>query len=335
MEWKKIKAHFGDELQEGFPLHSITTVQTGGKAKGFVWAKTQEELIDAAEFLKSNGIRFLVVGGLSNLLFSDRGYDGIIVKNQTSGIKYDKGILQVQGGTPLQELIDFTIDNGLAGLQKMTGIPGTVGGAVYGNAGAYGQTISDFITSVTIFHEGKKIRLSKSACKFDYRTSVFKQTKDIILSAEFKLPKANSKELQKESADILSQRMKKYLPGLRSPGSFFMNVYVDKIPAAGLKLIPKEKIRNGRAHVGWILESVGAKGMKVGGVHVADYHSNLFINQDNGTSQDYYDLAKKLAAKVKEKYGICLEPEVQLIDLPWHKQAPGFHNKLVSSSKER
>lgn len=312
--WQKIKAHFGDNFQEDFQLNTITTVQTGGRAKGFFWVKTQEELISAIEFLKTNGIRFLVVGGLSNLLFSDQGFDGVIIKNQISGIRFNKGIVQVQSGTPLQELVDFTIDNGLSGLQKMTGIPGTVGGAIYGNAGAYGQTISDFITSVTILHEGEKILVNKSACRFSYRTSVFKKNGALILNTEFKLPKAKSKELQKESADILSQRMKKYLPGLRSPGSFFMNVYVSKIPAAGLRLIPPEKIRNGRAHVGWILESVGAKGYKVGGVEVADYHGNLFINRQNGTSQDYRNLANELSRRVKEKYGIILEPEVQIID---------------------
>jgi UDP-N-acetylmuramate dehydrogenase len=315
-KWQKVKAHFGDKLQVNFPLKTITTVRTGGDAKGLIRAKTQPELIDAVEFLKTNNIAFLVVGGLSNLLFSDQGFDGIIIKNEVTGIDYDGKIIHVQSGTPLQELVDFTVKNRLAGMQKMTGIPGTVGGAVYGNAGAYGQTISDFITSVTFLRDGQKITLDKIACKFDYRTTVFKQKKDIVLSAEFKLTKTNREELQKESAEILNQRQKKYPPGLKSPGSFFMNVYVDKIPPEGLKLIPKNKVRNGRAHVGWILESVGSKGEKVGDVHVADYHGNLFINAGRGTSADYLNLATNLAKKVKAKYGIILHPEVQMINLP-------------------
>ncbi len=314
-KWQKVKARFGDNFEENFPLHTITTVQTGGNARGFIWAKTQAELINAVEFLKTNSIRFLVVGGLSNLLFSDQGFNGVIIKNQASGIKYENAVVSAQSGTPLQELVDFTIDKGLSGMQKMAGIPGTVGGAVYGNAGAYGQTISDFITSVTVLHDGQKLKLDKSACKFDYRMSIFKESKDIILSAQFKFPKADHQELRNEAENVLSMRLKKYMPGLKTPGSFFMNVYVDKIPAQGLKLIPQDKIRNGRAHVGWILESVGAKGYKVGGVEVADYHGNLFINRQNGTSSDFTNLAKELGKKVKEKYGIILQPEVQLIDL--------------------
>ncbi len=311
-----IKTHFGDDFQAAFPLNTITTVQTGGKAKGFVWTKTLEELVSAVEFLTKKKVSFLVVGGLSNLLFSDQGFDGVIVKNQAGGIDLNEKIINSQSGTPLQELVDFTVENGLAGMQKMTGIPGTVGGAIYGNAGAYGQNISDFLTSVTILHKGKKITLSKDDCKFAYRMSIFKLTKDLILSAKFALPTSDKKILSKESADILSLRMKKYLPGLKTPGSFFMNVYVDKIPPQGLKLIPKDKIRNGRAHVGWILESLGAKGYKVGGVEVANYHGNLFINSGNGSSADYYQLARDLAQKVKAKYGIILIPEVQLVGLP-------------------
>lgn len=311
--WEEVKSHFPN-MQEGFPLRTITTVQTGGNARGLVRVKTGEQLIEAVEFLQTNHIRFLVVGGLSNLLFSDDGYEGAIVKNEVSRIEYNNETVVVQSGTVLQELVDFTIEKGLSGLHKMTGIPGTVGGAIYGNAGAYGQTISDFITSVTIFHEGKNIRLSQLDCGFDYRMSLFKKTKDLILSAEFKLTQADGKLLQEESKTILEERLKKYHPGLKSPGSFFMNVYVDKIPAEGLALIPADKIRNGRAHVGWILESVGAKGYRVGGVEVANYHGNLFINQQNGTSQDYRNLANELSKRVKEKYGIVLEPEVQIID---------------------
>lgn len=310
----EVKKHFGDKLEENFPLYTLTTVQTGGSAEGLVRVGSELELIDAVEFLKKSGVKFLVVGGLSNLLFADKGFDGIIVKNENGGLNENGATVVAYGGTILQGLVDFTIEKGLSGLHKMTGIPGTVGGAIYGNAGAYGQTISDFITSANVLREGKKIRLSKSDCKFDYRNSLFKKTKDLILSAEFRLEKADEKSLQEESKKVLDQRLEKYHPGLKSPGSFFMNVYVDQIPAQGLKMIPKDKIRNGRVHVGWILESVGAKGSKVGGVHVASYHGNLFINQDHGTSADYINLAKELSKKVKEKYGVNLIPEVQLID---------------------
>ncbi len=316
MDWNRVKSHFGSKLDENIPLSAVTTVQTGGNARGMIRVKSIDELVETAKFLKQNGIKNLVVGGQSNLLFPDQGYDGIIVKNEAEGIEFDGEIVTAQSGTVLQGLVNFTIEKGLNGLDKMTGIPGTVGGAVYGNAGAYGQTISDYLESVSVFRDGQIVKMSKEECGFQYRTSVFKQTRDLILSVDFKLPKDTSEHLAEESRQIYSIRIKKYPPGLKSPGSFFMNVPVENIPPEGLKLIPEDKIRNGRAHVGWILESVGAKGMRVGGVAVADYHGNLFINEANGTSSDYYKLAQILARKVKDKYDIRLTPEVQLIDLP-------------------
>jgi UDP-N-acetylmuramate dehydrogenase len=123
-------------------------------------------------------------------------------------------------------------------------------------------------------------------------------------------------DLQTEADQVFQERLKKYPTGIKCPGSFFKNVPFEKVPEDKRALIDPAKIKNDRVHVGWLLETVGARGMEVGGIRVTDYHANLMVNQGNGTAQDVYNLAKDLAGKVKEKYGVELEPEVQFVNLP-------------------
>lgn len=297
-----------------FPLNTLTTVKTGGKAKGLVIIKSLEELIEALRTYV--GENYLIVGGGSNLIFPDSGYDGIIIKNEIQGFQLQDGTVTVQSGTPLQDLVDFTISNGLGELNKLTGIPGTVGGAIYGNAGAYGQTISDKLVSVQILRDGKLIDLPCKECEFDYRESIFKKTKEPIINAKFKLPKEDKSVLKQDSEEIFNLRLEKYPLGLKCPGSFFKNVPIKNVPANSLHLIPEDKVKHDRVHTGWLLETVEGKGLRVGGVEVAPYHANLLINKFNGTSEDFLRLSQELSKRVKDKYGIILEPEVQLISFP-------------------
>lgn len=294
-----------------FPLSSLTTVKTGGKAKGLLKVKTLQELVKTINSLMDE--KFLIVGGCSNLIFSDSGYEGIIVKNELIGIKTEDASVAVQSGTPLQQLVNLTIERGLSGLHKLTGIPGTVGGAIYGNAGAYGQTISDNLMSVTILKNSKLVTLKRAECNFAYRYSLFKQIKYPIVEIKFKFSKKDPQLLKEEADEVFKKRLEKYPPFLKCPGSFFMNVPLNQIPRQKVFLIPQDKIKNNMVHVGWLLESVGSKGYKVGGIEVADYHGNLFINRNNGTSTDYIHLALELANRIKAKYGIFLKPEVQII----------------------
>jgi UDP-N-acetylmuramate dehydrogenase len=307
--------------QKDFLLSNITTLKIGGPAKEFIVAKTQEELIDT---LKKNQ-DFLIIGGGSNLLISDKGVDKLVIKQEVTGIETSQpdGLITVQAGTPLQDLVDYTIKNGFSGAQKLTGIPGTVGGAVYGNAAAYGQTISDYITKVRCFNpdligvNGQDFKtLTKSECRFDYRESGFKTNGLIILEIIFKFPKGSSKDLENESKDILEKRLAKYKPGILCPGSFFKNVIIEKLTPKQKAMIPKERDYYGKAPAWYFLDEVGARGDKMGDIEIADFHGNLFMNVGSGKASDFYKLAKKYFVKVKERFGIELEPEVQLINLP-------------------
>ncbi|MBI2600277.1 UDP-N-acetylmuramate dehydrogenase [Candidatus Daviesbacteria bacterium] len=309
-------------FQNNFPLNQITTLQIGGPARQFVTATTQDELIESIGLASQQNIPHLLIGGGSNLLVADEGVNKLVIKNEVEGITKVVRFLTVKSGTPLQHLVDFSIANNLSGLQNLSGIPGTLGGAVFGNAGAYGQSISDYLREVVCFHPSaplgtsRIVTLQKDECEFDYRDSIFKRNKLAILEIVFKLDVGKSKDLRKEADEILEKRLVKYPKGIKCPGSFFKNFIAEKLPKEILKKIPKEKIVYGKLPAGSLLEMVGAQGDKLGDIEIASYHANLFMNKGNGKASDFYALAKKYVQKVKTKFGIILEPEVQLINLP-------------------
>ena len=303
-------------FQEDFSLKTITTLGIGGPAKQFIAVKTPEDLKEALSFAKTNNLESLFIGGGSNLLVSDEGVEKVVIKNEIKGITQEGMTLKVKSGTPLQELVNYSIEHNLAGLQKLTGIPGTVGGAVFGNAGAYGQSISDHLTQVqTLSSEGEK-SFSKNQCEFEYRSSIFKKNHFPILEIIFTLTEGGRETMKKEAQETLKQREIKYPSGIRCPGSFFKNLVVTELTKEVLDKIPEEKIVYGKVPAGALLEEIGARGMEKGAIEIAPYHANLFINRGNGTAKDFYELAKDVALKVKERFGISLEPEVQLINLP-------------------
>ena len=196
-------------------MSNVTTLQIGGPTKDFQIVHTEQELLD---LIKDNP-DFLIIGGGSNLLVSDKGIDKLVIKNEITEISTSQESeptceVKVKSGTLLQNLVDYSIAHGLSGLQKLTGIPGTVGGAIYGNAGAYGQTISDYITQIVILSEAKNLKIiTKNRCQFGYRDSIFKKNKEIILEITFQLEKADPAILAQEAKEILEKRLVKYPNG--------------------------------------------------------------------------------------------------------------------------
>lgn len=305
-------------FQQNIPLGQFTTLKIGGPSKYFCVVSSKAELIEALEYAKEHNLDRFILGGGSNLLISDEGFPGLVIKNEIQGISFRGSTpnLIVGSGTKLQELVDFTVANGLSGIQKLTGIYGTVGGAVFGNTGAYGQTISDHLIKVVCLRDGKIVVLNNKQCEFGYRDSVFKKNGDVILEVHFKFPTGNGKNLQQESQEISVQRQIKFPPSLKCPGSFFKNIPLEKIPENTLKLIPKDKITFNKVASAVLLEAVGAKGRRVGDTQVSQNHANLIINLGKGKSSDFHTLASSLIKDVYEKFGVQLEPEVQLINLP-------------------
>lgn len=306
------------QILDNIPFKELTALNIGGPAKKVVTVVSEQELVGALSFAREVNLPFLIIGGGSNLLVSDSGVDALVIKNEMEGIKKEVKTLTVKSGTILQHLIDYANQNNLAGLQNLAGIPGTVGGAVYGNAGAYGQSISDCLREVTALDPdtGQTVTLSKEECEFSYRDSIFKKNRFIILEVKLKLEQGDGEKLKKESAETIKKRSIKYPPGIKCPGSFFKNLIATDLPKEVLGKIPKDKIVYGKIPAGTLLEMVGARGDNLNGIEIASYHANLFINKGGGKAQDFYTLAKKYADKVRLELGIELEPEVQLINLP-------------------
>ncbi len=296
----------------------LTTLKIGGPIKGFVSAKNEEQLLNNLDLVRIKKEPFIVIGGGSNLLVSDQGFNGIVIKNEVTGIKKAGLQLTVKGGVILQDLVDYANHYGLSGLESLAGIPGTVGGAIYGNAGAYGQTISDHITSVKSFsiNNSEVTNVDKTACEFSYRYSAFKKSRNVILEALFSLNQGDGGQLKTISTETIKKRAVKYPAGIKCPGSFFKNLVAAELSPEILARIPKEIIVYGKVPAGSLLERAGAKGDFLGGIKIAPYHANLFINIGGGSATDFYNLAKKYVEKVQLMFGVILEPEVQLINLP-------------------
>ena len=282
------------KVLENVSLALYTTLGVGGPARYLMEVETVAEMREAVGLKE----KWLVIAGGSNLLVSNDGYDGLVIVNRMPG-----------SGVMLDELVNKMNDQGFAGMECLAGIPGTVGGAVYGNAGAYGQTISDHLKGVMTLTGF----WPKEKCGFGYRESMFKKNGEIILEVEFDLPKGERETLIAKSNEIRELRMKKYPPEMKCPGSFFMNLWFDQLPKETQEQIPAEKIKGGKVAAGYLLEQVGAKGRKLGGAAVADYHGNLIYNAGGATAKDVWELARQLQTEVKEKFGVMLVPEVQLL----------------------
>jgi UDP-N-acetylmuramate dehydrogenase len=202
----------------------------------------------------------------------------------------------------------------LKGLETLSGIPGWVGAAIYGNAGAYGHSISERVARVEYFDGATVGQVDRADCRFRYRESVFKQRKDwVVLSAVLHMEEAEAAELQATAAEILAVRNRKFPPTMKCAGSIFKNLLLADLPAALQGEIPGSAVREGKVPAAWFLECAGAKGLQRGGIQVADYHANLIYNAGGGTAAELRELIGDLEARVEARFGIRLEPEVQFI----------------------
>ena len=301
-------------IEENTALAPYTTLKIGGPSRFFILVRDENQLLSALSWAKRKGISFLILGGGSNILFSDQGFTGLVIKNEIQGIKITGNTVSAESGVALSDLVAFSGSQGLGGLENLAGIPGTVAGAIFGNAGAYGQTVSNSLKGVRLF-DGEKIKfLTKKEALFSYRESLFKRQRDlIILSGEWRLSKGNPIHLKEISSHIMEIRRKKYSPHLLCPGSFFKNILVKDLPSKFVTKIPLSNITYGKVSAGYFLTEIGARGKFRGGIGVADYHGNLFFNRGDGTAAEFRSLVNECQLLVREKFGIQLEPEVQLV----------------------
>jgi UDP-N-acetylmuramate dehydrogenase len=295
-------------------LARYTRFEIGGPARVLLDAGDENALFETWRAVEDSRWPPTVIGGGTNLIVDDEGFPGAVLRYTAGAIAIEEQTVRVEAGAVLQDLVDRTIACGLRGLETMTGIPGWTGGAIYGNAGAYGHSIHERVVSVRYF-DGKSIgELDNAQCEFRYRESVFKRCKDwIILSATLRLDRADAAELRSISEGILKIRNEKYPPTMRCAGSIFKNLLFDEIPVEARAGVPARVIREGKVPSAYFLEQAGAKGLSRGAIHVADYHANLIYNSGGGSARELREMIRGLKARVREMFGIELEEEVQFV----------------------
>ena len=295
-------------------LSQHTRFGIGGPASILVEAPDAASFISAFQIARSSGLDTVVIGGGTNLIVSDDGYRGLVLKLTANNISIERNRVRADAGVILQNLVDTAIEHGLQGLETMTGIPGFVGAAVYGNAGAYGHSISERVTSVE-FYDGSQIRrFDNACCRFHYRESIFKKHKEwIILHTDLELTPADAATLRAAADRINTIRNAKYPPTMKCAGSIFKNFLLADLPSDVAAQVPKTSVIEGKVPSAWFLEQVGAKGMREGGIHVADYHANLIYNAGGGTARDLGKVVGELKRRVRDRFGIDVQEEVQYI----------------------
>ncbi len=304
----------GLQLFPDEPLARHTRFALGGPARLLVDAGTLPSLETAFATLRRSGHPFLLIGGGTNLIVADAGFDGIVLRYRAEHLQRRENELIIGSGADLETLVDASVAAGLAGMECLKRIPGWVGAAVYGNAGAYGQQVSDRLTSVT-FHDGEKVQsLPRDSCGFRYRASRFKQHRDwVILEAAFALASGDGAALAARAEEIRAIRDEKFPPALRCAGSIFKNFILATLPEPTQRRVPPEMVKGGKVPAAWFLEQVQAKGLRRGGIHVADYHANLLYNDGSGRAADLVDLIDELKGRIQAEFAIPLEEEVQYV----------------------
>ena len=305
-------------MKENVSLAPFTSFRIGGDAKFYVEVSSIEELKEALVFARENKKDFYVLAGGTNLLVADGGYDGIIIRMKMNKITFDDQVFSVEAGAPLIKAINVAAENGFAGMEKMAGIPGTVGGAVRGNAGAFGTEIKSCIKTVTAFDAEKMelVSFDNEQCDFTYRSSIFKENKKlIVVSAVFALQSGNVDEIKKLTMDTIMMRSSKGLHGVRSAGSYFMNPVVENENLCAI--FEKEKgapPRNNTLPAGFVIEQAGLAGKKIGGAQVSPLHANYIVNDTgDATASDVMMLVSYIKQQVRDQFGIQLQEEVNYL----------------------
>jgi len=301
----------------GAPLSRYTRFAIGGPADLYAETSSAEAFIAALHVARESGEPYVVIGGGTNLIVADEGFRGTVLRFTARRILAANERVTADSGAVLQDLVDFTVERGLRGLETLAGIPGSVGAAIYGNAGAYGHSISELVRTVR-FYDGHEVRVfDNAACEFHYRESVFKRHKDwIIFSTELVMDRADAAELRRISNDIVQLRNEKFPVTMKCAGSIFKNLLVADLPDGLAERVPARVIREGKVPAAYFLEEVGAKGMTRGDIHVASYHANLIYNGGAGTAADLRAVIAELKARVQQKFELTLEEEVQYVGFP-------------------
>ena len=283
------------EVLENVSLKDYNTYRIGGKTRYLVKPYNIDSLKELLIYIKNNNLKYIIIGNGSNIILPDSDYDGVVILlSKLNEIKINENTVNAFCGVSLTYFVNELVKNNLGGLESLSGIPGTLGGAIVNNAGCYGQTISDKLDSVTYLENGEIKTINKEECNFSYRDSIFKKNKNfIILSAKFKLDYKNKEEMLNDIKENIIKRNTSQPLNYPNAGSVFRN----PIGYSAGKLI----------------EDAGLKNYHINGAYVSDKHANFIINKDNASSEDIIKLIEYIQKEISEKYNIKLKLEQEII----------------------
>lgn len=299
-EWlDTFKGVFQGDVGFDIELKEHTGLSIGGPADVFLIPEDPLSIRNLMAVLKTKGVDFFVLGGGTNLLVSDSGMDGVVISlkdfRRVEVLKEGNtdAELFVEAGVALQKLVNFCKEQGYSGVEGLTGIPGTFGGAVCGNAGSFDCEIKDIVVSAVMMDSGGRLdRVGADRLGFGYRRSGIGRT-DIFLSANIKLKRDEKEAVTARTEQFFSEKRRTQPISERSAGCVFKN--------------PQG------TSAGRLIDEAGCKGMKAGGIEVSALHANFFINKGGGTASEYLELMERVLAIVQKKFGIVLEPEVRVV----------------------
>jgi UDP-N-acetylmuramate dehydrogenase len=316
---EKMTERFGGQFKENEPLAKHVNMKIGGPAKFFVEAKISQDIVDAVSLAKENGIEFFILGGGSNTLVADEGYSGLVIKAANRNVRIEGNRVIAEAGVISALVARKSAEAGLRGFEWAVSLPGTIGGAVRGNAGCFGGETVDTLESVKLLRNGEIIDVPAKEMKLTYRNSVLKQpgNQDVVLEATFKLTPGDRAEALAQIDKNLDGRKKTQPLGAASAGCMFKN-FEFNVPSDVRKIeetihVPVEMFARKRIAAGWIIDQLGLKGTRVGDAMVSEQHGNFLMNMGHATAKEIKDLISQVKAKVKERYGIELHEEVQYL----------------------
>lgn len=313
-------------VKENVPLAPYTIYKIGGPARFFVEVKNSSELEEAVRWAADKKAQIFILGAGSNILVSDKGFNGLVIKMNLRGVTLtESGKLVAESGVSMARAVLESAKAGLTGFEWGIGIPGTIGGSVRGNAGCFGGEMAQVVESARVFRcqvsgVGCQVyELTNSECQFGYRDSIFKKHPDwIILSATLKLKKGDPKEIKERIAAITKERSEKQDIGTKSCGCIFKNASRTRKDINWERLFAEfpelEQFKNQpNIPASFLIDRAGLKGRRVGRVFISPKHANFFVNEGGASAEEVKELVEIAKDVVRQKYGIVLEEEIQYV----------------------
>ena len=312
----KFRERFGVQFKEHESLTRHVNIRIGGPALWFVEARNTQDLIDAVNMAQSVAVEYFILGGGSNTLVADTGFAGLVIKAANRAVRIEGDRMFVEAGAISSAVARASADAGLRGFEWAVSLPGTIGGAVRGNAGCFGAEMKDSVELVRVFRRGEILSLSNADLHFAYRHSLLKENDndDVVLDVVLKLTIGDRTEASAQIEKMLAGRKATQPLGASSAGCMFKNFeWSDHAQIAQLQKIidvPQEFIDRKRIPAGWIIEKLGLKGLSVGDAEVSPQHGNFLLNKGHATAEDILSLVTKVKKQVSNETGILLEEEV-------------------------